>query len=348
LESIHVPLEVIFNNMSEVEWEHCARDFLDYSIYQTCAYQQVRGIINSQQVHRLAIKSDDGELLALCQIRIQSIKAIGLRVGYVQWGPLIRKKNGTSQNLVDVLSQLRDVCFELDLDVVRLAPNEVNGPESHDIQEALKQSGFQRLLDVPAYHTTILSLDPSYEVLREGLHQSWRRMLRKAESSGVEIRKETGQEPFQILQRFYKNLVRKKGFDGVEPDIFSKTQIGLSEFEKISTLVGYCGNQPVTVHATSNLGDCGVFLLSASSDKGYECRASYVAWWRAIVDSKNKGLRKYDTGGIDFEKAPGIARFKAGIGAEEKFYIGTYEAYANRRASALWGVAKGLHRLIKK
>lgn len=343
-----MPLEVSFDSINEVEWANNARDFLDYSIYQTCAYQHVRSQNSGQQVYRLAIKGNDDEILSLCQIRVQNIKAIGLRIGYAQWGPLFRKKIGASHNLVDVLSRLRDLCFGLDIDVVRLAPNVVDDAASHEVREALKESGFLKLLDVPPYHTTILSLDLSEDVLRKGLHQSWRRMLRKAEAAGVEIKEEAGQSPFQVLQRFHANLVRKKGFDGVDPDVFSRAQADLSSSEKISTIIGYCDDEPVTVHATSNLGDCGVFLLSASSERGYECRASYVAWWKAIINSRDKGLRKYDTGGIDFEKAPGVARFKAGIGGEEKFYIGTYEAYANRRASAVWGVAKGLHRLIKK
>ena len=100
LERAKVPLEVSLDSISEIEWAHYARDFSDYSIYQTCAYQHVRGQINGQQVHRLAIKDDDDEILALCQMRVQSVKAIGLRIGYAQWGPLLRKKAGPSHNLV--------------------------------------------------------------------------------------------------------------------------------------------------------------------------------------------------------------------------------------------------------
>ncbi len=343
-----MPIEVCLDSVSEIEWEKSSRDFADYSIYQTCAYQQVRGRTDGQQVRRLVIRDVDGEILAMCQLRILSIKAIGLRIGYAQWAPLISKKAEISSNLLDVFSQLRDLCFGLDINVVRLAPNVVDDAESQEVKDALKKSGFQRLPTVSPYHTTILSLDSAESDLREGLRQSWRRMLRKAEAAGVEIREQKGQSPFRVLQGFYVELLRKKGFDGVDPSIFSRSQAGLSESEKITTLVGYRDDEPVTVHATSNLGETGVFLLSASSEKGYECRASYVAWWKAIIGSKKKGMRKYDTGGIDFEKAPGIARFKAGIGGQEKFYIGTYEAYANRRASAVWGVAKGLHRLIKK
>jgi len=343
-----VPLEVSLDSISEIEWEKCARDFADYSIYQTCSYQQVRGRTDGQQVHRLAIRDGGSRIMAMCHIRVQSIRAIGLRIGYAQWGPLVRRKAEIPSNLVSVFSQLRDLCFGLDVDVVRLAPNVVDDAASQEVKNALKESGFQKLPTVPPYHTTILSLDRAESELREGLHQSWRRMLRKAETAGVEIAEQKGQSPFRALQGFYANLLRKKGFAGVDPEVFSRAQAGLSESEKITTLVGYCDDEPVTVHATSNLGDSGVFLLSASSEKGYECRASYVAWWRAIIDSKNRGQMKYDTGGIDFEKAPGIARFKAGIAGQEKFYIGTYEAYANRRASAIWGVAKGLHRLIRR
>ena len=339
---------VNIDTISEIQWAQDAQAFADYSIYQTCAYQKARGQINGQQIHRLIVKNDNGETLTMCQLRIQHIRAIGLRIGYVQWGPLFRKRVGASYCPVDVLNKLCDVCFGLDIDVLRLVPNIVDDAGNQGIKDALKESGFRKLQEVPAYHTTMLSLSQPDAVLRKGLHQSWRRMLYKAEVAGVDIKEQTSQSLFQTLQCFHVSLVQKKDFKGVDPNVFSRTQADLPESEKMCLTVGYRDDEPVTVHVTSNLGDTSVFLLSASSRIGYECRASYLAWWRAITSSNSKGMRRYDTGGIDFVKGPNIARFKTGIGGEEKFHIGTFEAYANRRASFIWSVSKSFYALVRK
>jgi hypothetical protein len=209
--------EVIIDTVSGDQWTQHALDFADYSIYQTCAYQQVRGQIDGCQVRRLVVRGDDGETLTMCHIRIQRIRALGLRVGYVQWGPLLRKRVGASDCPVDLLNVLRDACFGLGIDVLRLAPNIVDNAANKGISAALKESGFQKLQEVPAYHTTLLSLGCPEAALRKGLHQSWRRMLNKAEAAGVDIKEHTDQAPFGILQRFYGDLARKKGLKELTP-----------------------------------------------------------------------------------------------------------------------------------
>ncbi len=338
---------VTIDSVSESQWTQYAQQFEDYSIYQTCAYQQVRGQIDDCEVHRLVVRADNAEVLTMCQIRAQRIRPLGIRIGYAQWGPLFRTSGGAIDCPVDVLNVLRDACFGLGIDVLRLAPNLVDDPAGKEISAALEESGFLKLQDVPPYHTTSLSLGCDNAALRKGLHQSWRRMLHKAERAGVETKEHTDQGPFGMLERFYADLARRKGLKGVDPDVFARTQSALPESEKMCLMVGYCHDEPVTVHVTSNLGATGVFLLSASSQEGYECRASYLAWWRAILRSSDLGMKNYDTGGLDFIKAPDIARFKAGMGGTETFHIGTFEAYADRRASVIWRVSKRLYRLVK-
>jgi hypothetical protein len=339
--------DVTIDSVNESQWTQSARLFADYSIYQTCAYQQVRGQIDGSDVHRLIVRADDGEILAMCHVRVQRVRPLGLRIGYVQWGPLLRKGVGAIGRPADLLNVLRDACFGLGIDVLRLAPNWVDDAAGKEISAALKEIGFRKLEDVPAYHTTLLSLNCDVAALRQGLHQSWRRMLHKAEAAGVDVKEHTDQGPFGMLQRFYADLARKKGLKGVDPNVFARTQIALPESEKMCLTVGYRRDEPVTVHVTSNLGATGVFLLSASSQDGYECRASYLAWWRAITRSSDVGMKNYDTGGIDFTKAPDIARFKAGIGGNETFHIGTFEAYVDKRASIIWSVSKRLYRLVR-
>lgn len=339
--------EVIIDSISESQWMQYAQGFADYSIYQTCAYQQVRCQMDGCQVRRLIVRAGDGEILAMCHIRVHRIRPLGIRIGYGQWGPLLHRKIGAGGCPAGVMSVLRDACFGLGIDVLRLAPNVVDDAANQELMVALKESGFERLPEVPPYHTTLVSLECPEADLRKRLHQSWRRMLHKAEAAGIDIKEHADHASFEMLEHFYTDLAQRKGLKGVDPDVFARAQQILPESEKMCLIVGYLEHEPVTVHVTSNLGATGVFLLSASSLSGYEHRTSYLAWWRAMVHSGNIGMKIYDTGGIDSVKAPDIARFKAGIGGQETFHIGTFEAYADRRISIIWKVSKRLYRLVR-
>lgn len=339
--------EVIVDSVSENQWMQYAQDFADYSIYQTCAYQQVRCRIDGCQDHRLIVRAGDGGILAMCHVRVHRIRSLGLRIGYGQWGPLLYGKTGAVDCVAGVLGALRDACFGLNIDVLRLAPNVIDDVANKQFSVALEESGFEKLPEVPPYHTTLVPLDCSEADLRKRLHQSWRRMLHKAEVVGVDIKMHTDHASFEMLEHFYTDLARRKGLKGVDPDVFARAQPDLPDSEKMCLIVGYIDHEPVTVHVTSNLGATGVFLLSASSKSGYEHRASYLAWWRAMVHSSNIGMKNYDTGGIDSVKAPDIARFKSGVGGREVFYIGTFEAYTDRRTAIIWKVSKRLYQLMR-
>ena len=73
---------------SHPEWERCARQFTDYSIYQTWSYQQVRGESDRQKISRFIIKDENGHVSSMGQIRIKYVKMLGLKIGYIQSGPL--------------------------------------------------------------------------------------------------------------------------------------------------------------------------------------------------------------------------------------------------------------------
>ena len=84
--------EVIIDNVDKAEWERYAKGFADYSIYQTWSHQQVRAEMDGQEVNRVVIKDENGHVVTMCQIRIKRVKSLGLRIGYVQCGPLFRGK----------------------------------------------------------------------------------------------------------------------------------------------------------------------------------------------------------------------------------------------------------------
>ena len=340
--------EVIIDNINKYEWEQFASRFADYSIYQTWPYQQVRGEANGQEVSRIVINDRHGQVITMCYVRIKHIRPLGLKIGYVQWGPLIRRKDDTVKCSVEILKTLREAYVGQRVNVLRLVPNVRNKGVGQELVGMFEQSGFQRVHNVAPYHTTLIPIHYSEEILRSRLHQSWRRKLKKAEGTDIEIRECTDEDSFAILEKFYLEMMRRKGLKGLTPQEFTRTQALLSDAEKMNMIVAYYDNQPISAHLTANFGDTAILLLTAGNEKGYQMKASYLVWWKAILTSKRLGMKIYDTGGIDFQKVPTVSHFKAGLGGEECSYIGAFEVCTNMMVKNIWRMVERTYKLVKK
>jgi len=339
---------VLIDKIEQAEWQEYASGFADHSIYQTWPYQQVRADIEGQELSRIVVKDENDEVVAMSHVRIKHFRPLGLSVGYMQWGPLILKKDGECGCSAEVLNAIREAYLGCRVNVLRVVPNVGRSSENQRFESMFQESGFWPKLSVPSYHTMVLRLGRSQDELRKGLHQSWRRLLHKAEAAGVEAREHTDDSHFQTLEKFYMDLIRRKGFRGVHPHVFARTQTALPESEKMSLVVAYLEGEPVSVHLSTHLGDRGILLLAASSDKGYQYSASYVAWWKAMLVSNDRGMKKYDVGGVDFVNDPGIARFKAGMGGERYSHIGVFEACTNATIESIWAMSEKAYRMLKK
>ena len=78
--------QVIIDDFDHLEWEKNAKNFADYSIYQTWPYQEVRAEMAGQELSRVIIKNDKDEVVTMCHVRIKNVNGIGLKIGYVQQG----------------------------------------------------------------------------------------------------------------------------------------------------------------------------------------------------------------------------------------------------------------------
>lgn len=339
--------KLIVDSIRREEWEELASHFGDYSIYQTWPYQQVRAEMDGQEVSRMIIKDDNENVVSMCQIRIKHVKPLGLKIGYARWGPFIRRKDGTLTVSSEVLNSFRRAYLGPRINVLRILPNVCNDESGRAVARLIESSGFYRVKNVRPHHTMFLPLDYSEAALRKRLHQSWRRQLRKAEKSGLEIVECDSDESFGILGKLYLETLQRKGFKGLDPQEFIRTQRMLLPAERMRLIMAYCDGVPVSAHLTSNLGDSAVFLLGGSSEEGLARRASYLSWWRAITFSNQMGMKRYDVGGVDFEKNPTVSRFKAGIGGNDVLYIGAFEACTRPSIKALWRAAEGIYNLMK-
>lgn len=340
--------EVIIDHIAKEQWQQFAKEFADYSIYQTWAYQQVRAKMDGQQLNQVVIKNENGSIAMMGHVRIRRIRPLRLAIGYVQWGPLVRSRNGTLRCSMQALKALRDSYLGAEVNVLRIVPNVYDDETGKQLSGMLLSSGFQYVPSFAPYRTFLLDVEDSEEEMRKRLRKSFRRDLRYSEKAGIEIKEGQDGEFCEILEKLYVASRRRKGFRGLDVKEFIETQRMLSTSEKMNIIVAYHDGEVVSAHLASNLGDTAIVLLAASNEQGLSCGSSYLVWYRGAVSALHAGMKLYDLGGIDPDNNPTVYQFKSRMGGKEAFHIGAFEAYASSIAKNTWRAAEKIYRLIKK
>jgi len=340
--------EALVDKLDRTAWECCARNFTDYNVYQTWAYQQVRAEMDRQEVSRVVIRNANGKVVMMCQVRIKHLKPVGLKIGYVQWGPLFRNRDSTIVCSTEALQALCEAYLGNIVNVFRVVPNACNDQVGQTFADILQSAGFVRIQSVKPYQTLMLRIDDSEEEIRKRLHKSFRRDLKTAEKAGIEVREGCDDEFCKILEELYLTSLKRKAFRGLNPQEFIRPQQLLSPTEKMNIIVAYLNGEPVSAHLASSLGDTTVVLLAASNEKGLACGSSYLIWYKGAVSAWRVGMRWYDLGGIDPTNNPNVYKFKSRMGGEEVFHIGAFEICTNSMVKRIWHTSERAYELSQK
>ncbi len=340
--------KVNIDDFDSDQWEYYAGYFADYSIYQTWPYQEDRAQADHQQLSRALVTDELGEVVTMCQIRIRHIKPIGLKVGYIQKGPLLLDMDGRMRCSSRALYALRQAYVGSMVDVFRLIPNICRGQPGDQVTEMLSAAGFEPSNSTAPYRTFNVYVGDGEEGIRKRLHKSFRQSLKRAEKMSVEIRQGEDEQFFNILEDMYRTLVKRKKFKGLDTEEFSGPQLSLSDDEKMKIIVACSEGEPASVILTSNLGDTAVVLLAAANECGLKCSSSYVTWYQGAIAAMRAGMKWYDLGGVDPENNPNVYEFKARMGGEEVCHIGAFEAHKGPVVRNVWHAAEKIYKAVKR
>lgn len=194
-------------------------------------------------------------------------------------------------------------------------------PERGHVGERL--CGLRRVMT--GYSTIWLDLSADPGTLRAKLHGKWRNRLVRAEEAGLEVRI-VRQGPLRewLLQASEAHRARV-GFRAPPPAfVRSLAEPWPGAPRAQSTLVALERGEPVAGMLVQPHGSCATYLVAATTPRGRELRAHHLLLWRAVTLLKEEGVRALDLGGIDTVGAPGLARFKLGLGGTVLTMAGTF------------------------
>jgi len=337
---------VNIDNFDQAHWQQTAKEFADYSIYQTWPYQENRAERSGCKISRAIITDENGQASLMCHVRIMQIKATLLKIGYVQWGPVVRSHDNEIKCTVAALTELRKAYLDNMVNVLRFVPNMVNNEMGADFIEMLKAAGFHYSNTFAPYRTLAIKFENGEEGIRKGMSSNFRRTLKNAEKSGLQVHQKADDEGFSVLADMYKVLKERKGFSGLDIEEFNVPQKLLSDDEKMDLVFVYNQDRPVSTVLSSNLGDSGLLLLAAANQEGLDLGGSYLTWFSSAVHSLNSGKQVYDLGGIDPVNNPGVYSFKSRMGGIEQYHIGAFDACKNSSIKMMWNISDKARAII--
>jgi len=324
------------DRVSEARWSEITAGFRDANLYQTWPYGVVRS--GPANVSRLLLKRG-ADVLAVAQARLAKVPGLPLGVAYVLWGPLwqLRHRPADPEIFRQAIRAVRTEYVGRLGWVARLAPN-LNEAEHPAFAKVLEAEGYRPQPQAISRRTILMNLTPPLEELHRGLHQKWRYHLNKARKQPLEIIEGLEDHFFEAFRRIFGEMVDRKqlaNFTG--PDHCRQAQAALCPHEQVRVFLCKIEGEVCAGGICSALGDTGIYLFGATSNRGIKTYASYLTHWRMLEWVKAQGCRWYDLNGINPLKNPGGFQFKtqlAGAHGRDVQLLGQFDAYPN--AATKW------------
>lgn len=175
---------------------------------------------------------------------------------------------------------------------------------------------------VTGYSTSWLALDRPGLELRRGLRGKWRHRLGQAERQGLEV----AASPAELGWLLAANEARRRevGYRGPSPAFLAHLATAAMTGGDLLLVTACKAGKPLAGALFVRHGGAATYEVGHVTARGRELGANHLLLWRSLGMLAERSVRWVDLGGIDTERAPGLARFKLGLGGEIATLAGTF------------------------
>lgn len=266
-----------------------------------------------KKIWRFKIKGKSDETICEAQVQKETFP-FGKSLLYIPYGPcfkstLFLKDKKKVINLL--LKSLRKIATREKSIFLKIEPVSTF-PKIEDALKSQKRYQPKKVL--------ILSLKLSEEDLLKSFHSKTRYNIKLALKRGVSIvHFSNREEKLNNLNFFWKVLQKtsKRGKFKTYSKYYYKDLLCL---ENTALYLAEYKNKIIGANVMFYFGKTATYLHGASDYKYKKVMAPHFMHWWQICDAKDMGYEKYNLGGIDEKKWPGLTRFKKSFGGEEIEY----------------------------
>ena len=310
------PRTIRLRRVNLAEAQRCSRLFADLDYTQEPGYALEAAARVGARAEFVVVE-DGRDALGFASLRIKPIPLFGGGLAYLHGGPATRRVGATNLDAISqaCLSAIARHCTSRKWTLRISAPVEHGASGAFDA--CYRDLRFKR--STGGGRTIVLDLSPPLEELRAALAGKWRTDLRRGERGDLRVVRSAASADIARLQPMLEGLAAKKHFGLVQDaEFFARAARHAlpDEPPPFVAHLAYSGDALVGGQIGAFTGDTAVYLLGAVDAAGREARAAFVLQWAVIEYARERGLTRYDLGGIDPHANPDVHRFKARMGGQ--------------------------------
>ena len=309
-------IEIAWEACTRPEWERFLQRASKSSLEQSWSYGEAVTRCSGQSVAR-AVVSRGERALALAQIFGRGLGPLG-RLHRILRGPVWLDPEIDAGTRGEVLRAVQERFGLRRRAPLLWLPELPDEPASDALMRSL---GRRRM--VTGYSSLWLDLTASEAALRSGLHVKWRNALKAAERQRLRVKADHGGRRLAESLAHYDRFRRRRRFAGSSGAfVAALAEAGQRGREALHLSTDEGGEMSAGIVLLRH-GACATYYAGWTSPEGRRDKAHNLLLWRGLLALKDGGTRWLDLGGVS-PAAPGVARFKLGLGGRLFTLSGTY------------------------
>ncbi len=234
---------------------------------------------------------------------------------FLPYGPIIDNISYIKEFFI----YLKKFALEKNLHFIRISPFIEYDDE---LMRAFTDIGFRAApMHMLAEHTWILDLSIREEELLSGMSKNHRNLVRRCEKSDIKIVITDNPDSLDSFHNLLDMTAKRHSFVRFSRKYINEEFISFKKKNRALLLLGYLPDGSLDAGAIIYMfGDTASYRHGASLGQDKRLPTSYLIQWRAIQESKKRGMKLYNFWGVAPDDAShnhpffGITHFKKGFG----------------------------------
>ena len=281
-----------------------------------------------KDVERVGYYSGD-KLIGVCLCIVEPARRG--RYLSIAGGPILDWHN---EDLVDAwLQSICDVGKQQRCVFIRVRPQLLSDNFSHKL---FKEAGFRSApMHLSAELTHQLDLNKSESELLSGMRKQTRYEIRKADKLGIKVTESTNSKDLKKFYDLQIETAKRQGFVPFSYDfLLSQFEIFVAD-NMVKLYSAYHDGKLLAQAFVLFQGSEAAYHYGASTELGRKYPGAYAIQWQAILEAKQRGLRRYNFWGVapdgdTHHRFAGVSLFKRGFGGQDIEYLHAHDLVLNK------------------
>ncbi len=308
-----------WKNFSPQDWQARYKKLRQSNLLQSYLYGNALYTLKQQKKRHGLIKIN-GQEAGIVQIIEAGILGNAIHGVILDRGPLWFEGFGTDECMAAFLRTFNKNFPR------RLGRKRRIIPEMQDTEKAqtmMNETGYKRASET-GYQTIWLDLEKDPGVLMAAMNKNWQRSLKKAQDSDLETQWDWEGKHFSWFLKVHGLDKSKRHYGGPEPDFVKVLAENFAVGGDMVLGRAMLYGKPVAAVLILCHGQSATYQAGWNGPEGRDMRAHHLLFWDAVSVLKEKGIRDFDLGGVNDQKAAGVKQFKLGLGGELVQLVGHY------------------------